>query len=306
MIKKKILLTISVIVVLGSALTTAILYKNYSDKQNRIYIQNSISKINSDIAANNFDAASAELKNLTERNKGIDDKNLTNQINNLTTSLIKKENENKIQADLKNLSDLINKGSLEEAEFEAQKIAGEVLTSADTKELKSLENKLKNAKSKQRIATIEANAMNTLSSLMDNGKYENANNFIENLDTTGFSNSALNKIAEYSKQIQVYQNQFKLKDYDIPASQLTGLYKEAFPNSKDTVSISSTYPVYFIGDTPVYRISIPSSKTPVVYLSADGKNVTKTQFTTELNNKNLYAIINGQKVLANSIPDDIE
>ncbi|MGL4454227.1 MAG: hypothetical protein ACRCTZ_24005 [Sarcina sp.] len=304
MTKKKILLIISVLVVLGGSITTAIVYKKYSDNQNRAYIQSSISKINSDIASNNLDAANTELKNLTDRSKGLNDKNLTDEVNNLTTKLIKQENQNQIIADLKNLSSLIDKGSLSEASFEAQKIAGEDLTPADTQQLQNLETKLKNAKSDQTTATVEENAMNTISNLMDEGKYENAHDFIENLNTAGFSDDALAKIAAYSKQIQTYQNQFKIDDYDIPSSQLTGLYKEAFPTSTDTVSISSTLPVYFIGQTPVYKVTTSSAQTPVVYLSADGKNVTATQFTTELNNKNLYAIDNGQKVLATSIPSD--
>lgn len=306
MTKKKILLIISVLVVLGGAIATAMVFKNYSDNQNRAYINSSISKINADIKANNLDAANTELKNLTDRSKGINDKELNDEVNNLTTSLIKKQNENQIQADLKNLSELIQKGSLSEATFEAQKIAGEELNSADTKELKNLEQQLEDAKSEQTTATVETNAMSTLNDLMSEGKYENAHKFIENLNTSGFTDDALSKIAAYSKQIQTYQNQFKLDDYDIPQSQLTGLYKEAFPASKDNISISSTVPVYFIGQTPIYEVSVPSSKTPVVYLSADGKNVTATEFTTELNNKNLYIINNGQKVLADSIPSDAQ
>ncbi|MGL4760961.1 MAG: hypothetical protein ACRC6T_03660 [Sarcina sp.] len=306
MIKKKIILVISVLVVLGGAVATLGIYKNYSDNENRAYIQNSIERFNSDLAVNNLSAASTELKTLTARSKGLNDKGLDNTVSDLSTALIKKQNEAQIKADLKNLSDLIAKGSLSEAGFQAKKIASEDLSVADAKELKQQEADLKEAKASEKTATQEINAMNTLNNLMDDGSYEKANDYIANLDTSGFSDESLAKIASDSKQIQAYQNKFNINDYDIPQSQLTGLYKEAFPASKDTVSISSTLPVYFIGTIPVYEVSTSSSKTPIIYLSADGKNVSKTQFTTELNNKNLYSVVDNKKALATSIPSDAQ
>ena len=207
MIKKKVILIISVLVVLGGALATVGIFKNYSDNQTRSYIQNSIKKINTDMQDNNLASASTELKSLTTRSKGLNDKELNDKVTDLTTALIKQQNEVQIQADLKNLSNLIEKGSLSEAAFEAQKIAGEPLSPADIKELKKQESKLDNANDDEKTATVESNAMSTLSDLIDEGRYTNANKFLENLDTSGFSDTNLSKIQGYSKQIQQYQNQ---------------------------------------------------------------------------------------------------
>ncbi|MGL4990675.1 MAG: hypothetical protein ACRCYE_16190 [Sarcina sp.] len=304
MIKKKVLLIISVLVVLGGALGTLGLYKKYSDAQTQSYITNKIVQIQNEINSNNLTAAQTDIKELTNRSKGLNNKKVDTEITNLTNALIAKQNQNQVTKDLNTLSDLITKGSLSEANFEIQKISSETLTAKDQAKLDTLKQQLNTAKSTQTSQTKEVNAMNTLSDLMQNGQYETANNFIENLDTSDFSDANLQQIAAYTKEIQDYENKFNINTYELPTTEIAGFYKEAFPNDNSIVTVSSDVPEYFIGNTPLYKVSVNNPKNPIVYLSPDGKNVSAAQMLSASTSNNFFVVTNNKKVLTTTIPAD--
>ncbi|MGL4742097.1 MAG: hypothetical protein ACRC41_15060 [Sarcina sp.] len=304
MIKKKVLLIISVLIVLGGALGSLALYKKYSDTQTQSYIANKIVQIQNEIDSNNLTAAQADIKELSNRSKGLNNKKVDTEVTNLTNSLIKKQNQNQVTKDLDTLSALIKKGSLSEASFEVQKLSGETLSDKDQARLTSLKQELNTAKESQVSQTKEINAMNTLNDLMQNEQYENASNFIENLDTSDFSDANLQKIADYSKQIQDYENKFDINTYKLPTTEIAGFYKEAFPNDNSVVTVSSDIPAYFIGNTPLYKVNVNNPKTPVVYLSPDGKNVSAAQMISASTTNNFFTITNNKKVLTTTIPAD--
>lgn len=305
MIRKKIVLIVSVIVVIGGALACVNTFMNYSKKQTDAYVNQTITQVQTDIKNDNLSAAQTAIDNLKARVNTNQSSKIKKQIDDLTTQLIQKQNSDKTKTDLANIASLIQKGSLSEASFEIEKLEGENISDADKVTLSKDKDLLENAKQQQQSTVVEKNAMNALSGLMQDQEYEKANNYIENLDTTGFSKENLATIATYTKQIQQYQNTFNIDDFKVPATQITGLYKEAFPASTDTVSVSSTIPVYFIGSTPVYKVTTSSAKNPVVYLLADGTNVNATAFTTALSNKNLYIVTDSKKDFATSIPSDV-
>lgn len=304
MVKRKILLVISVLVVLSGSLTALIFYKDYSDKQNMTYINSKFTEIQTDLNTNNLTGANAAIVDVKSRINTNQNPKLEKKLNALTTQLIQKQNENKAKADLTNIASLIQKGSLTEASFEIEKLDGEQLSDADKVTLAKDKDLLATAKSNQTNANIEKNSMNTLNNFMSEGKYENANNYIENLDTTGFSKASLDQITAYTKQIQNYENKFNINDFKVPSSQIIGLYQEAFPSSTYKATVLGDTPVLFIGNTPIYKVSTTSPATPIVYLLADGTNASQAVLTTALRNNNLFVITSGKKAIASDVPSD--
>ena len=305
MSKKKIILIISVLVVLAGALTSLGIFKNYTDNQNRTYIYSKITEINKEIDSNNLTNTSANIKDLTLKVHGMDDPKLEAEITALSTKLIKKQNANSVTKDLSSLSTLIKQGFLSEATFEIEKLTGEQLSDANKVTLAKLKNRLNDAKSDETSTTKEINAMNTLNDLMSSQEYETANRFIENLNTSTYSASNLAQISAYTKEISTYQNKFNIDDFKIPDTEIVGLYKEAFPTSTEVATPVSDLPLYFIQNTPIYKVELTGGKDTLAYLSADGKNVTASDMITSLSNNNtFFNVIDGKKVIATSIPTD--
>lgn len=306
MLKKKIILVISFLIVVGICLFGVFFFKKYSDRETENYLVSGIASVKIDIAKNELSQAQDELKSLSNKNKSINNKAIENELKALNDEIIKKQNSLSEDASLQKIDSLIKKGSLSEASFEINRLSEKDLSTTGKATLEKEKQLLKTAKANETNLTIEKNTMNTLQSLMSSGQYTQANDVIENLDTSNFSAASLSQIATYTKTIQEEQNKFNIKDFKIDSSTLTNLYKSANPSAKGIIVPAATTPVYFIGDKPIYKINILGGNPNVAYISADGVINNADVMTAALTSKNLYTIENGKKVIATELPSDMQ